>query len=306
MSSLDLSGIYPPIPTPFDDKGDVREPQSNDVALDLLRENLIRWGETELAGFVVLGSNGEAVHLTEGEKGAVLRAAREAIPSGRLLIAGTGEQSTRSTIELTRRAADLGAEAALVTPPHYYRPRMDTAALERHYFALADASPIAILLYNMPAYTGLDLTAAQILRLAEHPNIVGLKDSSGHLPKMGAVIGGAPQGFQVLAGSASFLYPAMVLGAVGGVCALANVAPRECCQLADLVRAGDHQAARELQLRLIPPNAAVTSQFGVPGLKQALDWTGYYGGPVRSPLGPLTEEEGAELRRVLVESGLIA
>jgi len=297
MSSLDLSGVYPPIPTPFDGQGN--------VALDRLCENLSRWCETELAGFVVLGSNGEAVHLTERERGAVLQAAREAIPPDRRFIAGTGGQSTRVTIERTLRAVDLGVDAVLVTPPHYYCSKMDAAALERHYFALADASPVPILLYNMPAYTGVDLGAEQILRLAEHPNIVGIKDSSGHLPKIGAVIGGAPKGFQVLAGSASFLYPAMVLGAVGGVCALANVVPKECCRLADLVRAGDHQAARELQLRLIPPNAAVTSRFGVPGLKQALDWVGYYGGPVRSPLGPLTEEERAELRRVLVEAELL-
>jgi len=297
MPSLNVSGVYPPIPTPFDGEGN--------LALDRLRENLIRWCDTELIGFVVLGSNGEAVHLTEREKRAVLRATRKAIPSERLLIAGTGEQSTRATIKLTRQAADLGADAALVTPPHYYRPRMDTAALEHHYFALADASPIPILLYNMPAYTGIDLTIEQILRLAQHPNIVGIKDSGGNLAKIGAVIGGAPEGFQVLAGSASFLYPSMVLGAVGGVCALANVAPEECRRLVDLVRAGDHQAARELQLRLIPPNAAVTSQFGVPGLKQALDWTGYYGGPVRSPLRPLTEEERAELRRVLVKAELV-
>jgi 4-hydroxy-2-oxoglutarate aldolase len=297
VSLIDLSGVHPPIPTPF--CGD------STVALGRLAQNLSQWCETKLAGFVVLGSNGEAVHLGEAEKRHVLETAREAIPTDRLLIAGTGEQSTRVTVELTRQAADLGANAALVTPPHYYRPKMDTASLERHYFALADASPIPILLYNMPAYTGIDLSAAQIVRLAEHPNIVGLKDSSGHLPKIGAVIAGTPEGFQVLAGSASFLYPAMVLGAVGGVCALANVAPRECCRLADLVNAGDHAAARELQLRLIAPNAAVTSRFGVPGLKQALDWCGYYGGPVRSPLGPLAEGEKTELRRVLAEGGLI-
>lgn len=297
MRQLDLTGIYPPIPTPFNDEGD--------LALDRLRENLIRWCDTPLAGFVVLGSNGEPVHLTGAEKQAVLRTAREIIPRDRLLIAGTGAQSTRVAVQLTREAADLGADAALVTPPHYYRPRMDSAALARHFFALADAASIPVLIYNMPAYTGLDLTAEQILQLAQHSNIVGLKDSGGNLVKMGAVICAAPEGFQALAGSASFLYPAMVLGAVGGVCALANVAPKECCHVASLVRAGDHRAARELQLRLIAPNMAVTSRFGVPGLKQALDWTGYYGGPVRSPLGSLTEEERGELRRVLVEAGLL-
>jgi len=297
MSPVDLSGVYPPIPTPFDSEGG--------LALGPLRENIARWCETELSGLVVLGSNGEAVHLSEGEKRDVLRIARQAIPSDRLFVAGTGAQSTLQTMELTRQAADLGADAALVTPPHYYRPKMDMAALERHYFALADASPIPVVLYNMPAYTGIDLTAVQVNRLAEHPRIVGLKDSSGHLPKIGAIIASAPEGFQVLAGSASFLYPAMALGAVGGVCALANVAPRECCQLAQLIHAGDEAAARDLQLQLIAPNAAVTSRFGVPGLKQALDWVGYYGGPARSPLGPLSQAEEEELRRVLAEAGLL-
>jgi 4-hydroxy-2-oxoglutarate aldolase len=297
MSPVDLSGVYPPIPTPFGDQGA--------LALERLHENIVRWCETELSGLVVLGSNGEAVHLSEREKWDVMRTARQAMPFDRLFIVGTGAQSTTRTIGLTNQAADFGANAALVTPPHYYRPKMDTAALERHYFSLADASPIPVLLYNMPAYTGSDLTAAQVIGLAQHPRIIGLKDSSGHLPKIGTIIAGAPEGFQVLAGSASFLYPAMVLGAVGGVCALANIAPRECCQLADLMRRGDHEAASELQLRLIAPNAAVTSRFGVPGLKQALDWVGYYGGTARSPLGPLAEEEVAELRRVLVEAELI-
>jgi 4-hydroxy-2-oxoglutarate aldolase len=297
MQPIDLSGVYPPIPTPFDDAGD--------VALDRLSENLTRWAETPLRGFVVLGSNGEAVHLSESEKVTVLREARRAIPADRLFIAGTGEQSTHRTIALTRQAADLGADAVLVTPPHYYRPKMDTEALERHYFALASASPVPVLLYNMPAYTGVDLTASQVIGLAQHPGIVGLKDSSGHLPKIGAIIGGAPPNFQVLAGSASFLYPAMALGAVGGVCALANVAPYECCELAQLMVRGEYGAARDLQLRLIPPNAAVTSRFGIPGLKQALDWVGYHGGPPRAPLAPLEEEDIAELRRVLRESGLV-
>lgn len=175
MCPLDLSGIHPPIPIPFNEEAE--------LALDRLRENLARWCATELAGFVVLGSNGETVHLTEKEKRGMLQTAREVIPSDRLLIAGTGEQSTLATIELTCQAADLGADAALVTPPHYYRPRMDIAALERHYSALADASPI--LLYNIPSYTGIDLTVEQILRLAQHPNIVALRTAPATCPRWG-------------------------------------------------------------------------------------------------------------------------
>ena len=298
MSKLSLSGVYAPIPTPFDADGA--------VAHDRLAENIARWNQTPLAGLVVLGSNGEYVYLSDQEKLEVLKTARQAIPKDKLFIAGTGCESTRCTLKLTEQAAAIGADAAVVITPSYYTSRMDAAAMRRHYLELAERSPLPILIYNMPAFTGIDLSAATVVELAQHPNIVGIKDSSGNVVKLGDIIRAAPSDFNVLAGSASFLYPAMVLGAVGAVAALANIAPEQCHRIYRYALEGRHKEARQLQLKMIPPNTAVTARFGVPGLKQALDWSGYYGGPSRSPLGPLDEAQQAALRAILVEGGILA
>jgi 4-hydroxy-2-oxoglutarate aldolase len=276
------------------------------VAHDKLAENLVRWNQVDLAGYVVLGSNGETVYLSDAERVAVVSTARKAIPRDKLLIVGTGAESTRATIERTKTAAEAGADAALVVTPCYYKGQMTTEALRRHYFALADASPIPILLYNVPKFTGLDLSAETILELAQHRNIAGIKDSGGNVAKLGAIIGAAPDHFKVLAGSGGFFYPALVLGAVGGVLALANVAPDQCCQIYHATCQGQHSRAQELQLRMIPLNAAVTARFGIPGLKAALDLLGYYGGEPRSPLSPPSSDQVEEIRHILEESGLLA
>jgi len=291
-----FEGVYSPIPTPFVD---------GEVAHDKLAENLGRWNQTDLAGYVVLGSNGETVYLSDAERAAVISTARQAIPRDKLLIVGTGTESTRATIERTRAAAEAGADAALVITPCYYKGQMTAEALRRHYFALADASPIPILLYNVPKFTGLDLSAETVLELAQHPNIAGIKDSGGNVTKLGAIIGAAPDHFEVLAGSGGFFYPALVLGAVGGVLALANVAPDQCCQIYLATREGQHGQAQELQLRMIPLNAAVTARFGIPGLKAALDLLGYYGGEPRSPLSPPSSDQVEELGCILEEAGLL-
>ncbi len=157
----------------------------------------------------------------------------------------------------------------------------------------------------MPVCTGVDLSAETVVELAQHPNIVGIKDSSGNVVKLGEIVRAAPPNFSVLAGSASFLYPALALGAVGGIMALANIAPEQCYLIYRYTLEGQHEEARRLQLRMIPPNIAVTARFGVPGLKLALDWLGYYGGPPRSPLGPLDEAQQAALRAILVEGGIL-
>lgn len=295
--AIDLRGVFPPIATPFTDNG----------SLDLghLKQNLQRWLDTGLAGFVVMGSNGEFIYLEDREKLDLLEAARSAIPEHRLMIAGTGCESTRATVNLTRRAAEMGADAALVITPHYYRSRMDGRSLVAYYQAVAESSPIPVLLYNMPANTGIDMAVDSVTTLAQHPNIIGIKDSSGNLVKLGEIIRSVPPSFQVLAGSASFLYPALALGAVGGVVALANVAPQACLAIYDSFRVGDLAAARSTQLRLLSPNAAVTSRFGVPGLKAAMDFLGYYGGPPRPPLLPLGEKDREAVRSVLLEAGLL-
>ena len=294
---LSLSGVYAPIPTPFDADGA--------VAHDKLAENIAKWSETPLAGLLVLGSNGEFAYLSDKEKVEVLRTARQAIPRDKLFIAGTGCESTRCTLELTEQAAAIGADAAIVITPSYYTSKMDAQAMRRHFLELADRSPLPIILYNMPACTGVDLSAETVVELAQHPNIVGIKDSSGNVVKLGEIVRAAPPNFSVLAGSASFLYPALALGAVGGIMALANIAPEQCYLIYRYTLEGRHEEARRLQLRMIPPNIAVTARFGVPGLKLALDWLGYYGGPPRSPLGPLDEAQQAALRAILVEGGIL-
>lgn len=293
---VEIRGVLPPIPTPFDADGE--------LVLERLRENLGRWVAAGVHGFVVLGSNGEYVMLSELEKVRVLETAREAIPRERLMLAGTGGDSTRETIELTRRAAAIGADAALVVTPHYYRPQMTGAAWTRHYQAVADASPIPILIYNVPVYATVDIDAGTVLELARHENIIGIKDSSANFGKMGEIIHFARPDFAVMVGTGSALFPALSIGAKGVVPALGNIAPRECVAIYDAFHAGRLDEARELQARLVRPNMAVTARWGVPGLKAALDALGYYGGPPRLPLLPLSESELTMLGGILREAGL--
>ncbi|MCD6266412.1 MAG: dihydrodipicolinate synthase family protein [Deltaproteobacteria bacterium] len=297
MKKLFLSGAYSPIPTPFNAKGA--------VAHDKLAENIARWSKTSLAGLLVLGSNGEFTYLSDEEKIEVLKTARRAIPKDKLFIAGTGCDSTKATLELTEQAAAIGADVAIAITPGYYPSKMDGHAMLSHYLELADRSPLPILLYNMPANTGVDLSAETVVELSQHPNIVGIKDSSGNVVKLGEIIRAASPGFNVLAGSASFLYPALVLGAVGGIMALANIAPEQCHQIFQYSQEGRHEEARQLQLKMIPVNISVTARFGVPGLKLALDWIGYYGGPPRLPLAPLDKAQQATLRATLIEGGIL-
>jgi len=295
--TLQLNGIFPPIPTPFNTKGE--------IATQMLAKNLTHWNRFDLRGFVVLGSNGESVLLSEKEKLRVLEAARDAIPSDRLLVAGTGCQSTENTLVLTKAAAGIGANAALVLTPSYYKGQMTPAALVRHYHTVADDSPIPIIIYNMPACTGIDLTAEAVAAIAQHPNIIGIKDSGGNVVKMGDIRRLAGSRFQVLAGSANFLLPALSVGAVGGVLALANIAPSQCLAIRQYVLNGEWEQAREIQVRMIPVNTAVTRGWGVPALKAAMDMLGLFGGPVRPPLLPLSDALKAQLQNVLVEGGIL-
>jgi 4-hydroxy-2-oxoglutarate aldolase len=295
---LKLAGIYPPVPTFF----------GPDEALDLatLRRH-VAWLRTEgIEGIVVLGSNGEAVHLDEAERGPVIAAVREAAGADAQVLAGAGALSTRTTLANCRVAAQAGADVALVLPPAHYRGAMTATALRGHYLAVADASPLPIAIYNMPANTaGLDLDAETVIALSAHPNIIGLKDSSGNVAKLAQVVAEAREGFAVLAGSASFLLPALAVGATGAIAALANIAPHACLRLLALWDARQLDEARLLQARLVPPNAAVTSGYGVPGLKAALQLVAGYGGDPRRPLLPLGEMERERLRTLLAEANLL-
>ncbi len=299
-SSLDLHGIFPAIPTPFGRDGAIE--------FEALRENLARWHAEPFAGYVVGGSNGEFVLLTDDERVAVVGAARQAIPSGRLLLAGAGAQSTARTLSLAERMADEGADALLVVTPSYYRGLMSVEVLVEHYEAVADASSVPVVLYNVPASTGLNMPIEAIVQLVEHPNIIGMKDSSGELVRLAEIVERTPDDFQLLAGSGSFLLPALAVGAVGAVgviAALANIAARPLHELITSFESGDRAKAQALQANLLAPNLAVTAQFGVPGLKAALDMLGYYGGPPRRPLLPLAEEEKEQVAGVLRKAGLL-
>ena len=296
MAKIDLHGIFPPITTPFSD---------GKVAFDKLASNIERWNRTGLKGYVVLGSNGEYVYLSEEEKRAVVDTAVQAAANEKLIIAGTGCESTIETLRLTEDCAKLGAHVALVVTPHYYGGRMKEAALMKHFSELADHSPIPILLYNVPKFTHINIAAEFVARLSEHPNIIGLKDSSGNVIQLGEIINLVAKDFNVMVGTASVLFSALTIGCVGGVCALANVAPDECVKIFDLVKANDIDAARELQLKTIPVNQAVTVVYGVPGLKAALDMLGYFGGDPRLPLLPATEQEKSEIKKILRKAGIL-
>lgn len=279
---INLQGIFPPIPTSFKANGDLAGTE--------MQENLRKLSAFDLSGFLVLGSNGELIHLSDEEAAEVYRLSREAIPANKLMISGTGGQSTRQTIRLSLAAAKAGSDAVLVLHPYYYKGLMTQQALVAHYHEIADLCPVPVIIYNMPANSGMDLEAPQILAIADHPNIIGVKDSGGNLAKMGAIINAAKPGFQVLAGSAGFLLPALTIGACGGILALANIAPQKCIDIFNALKKGDIESARKDQLSVIALNAAVTRGWGVPALKAAMDHLGLYGGPGRKPLQPLAPE----------------
>jgi 4-hydroxy-2-oxoglutarate aldolase len=296
-SPLSMTGVFPPIPTPFDAAGE--------IDLKALGRNMEFWNRYPLAGYVVLGSNGEFPYLSESETLAFFEAVRKHIPPDRIFMAGTACESTHSSIAMTKAAASMGADVAILITPSYYKSKMDAEGLTHYYLSIADASPIPVSIYNMPLNTGVDMTPDLIISLSRHPNIAGVKDSSGNLAKMGEVIHSARPGFQVLAGSAGFFYPALCIGASGGVMALANIAPSQCCDIMEFFKEGKHDEAKELQLRMIASNTAVTARFGVPGLKAALDMLGQYGGNTRSPMLPLTEAQKGSLRNILKEAGIL-
>ncbi len=297
MAGISLKGIFPPLPTSFNDLEELYQ--------NKIRSNIDNLCQYPLTGFLVLGSNGELVMLSEKEKVMALEAAREAIPKNKLMLAGTGGQSTRETIWLTKEAASIGADAVMVLHPFYYKGLMTPKALLAFYHSVADASDIPVIIYNMPANTGMDMDAPTVLQIATHPNIIGLKDSGGNVAKMAQVAGQTGTDFQVLAGSAGFLLPALTVGAVGGILALANIAPRQCLDIMELFSRGDLEAARTLQQRMVAPNGAVTRRWGVPALKYAMDQLGLYGGPPRHPVQPLEKETKKQLLNILKEAGII-
>lgn len=296
--ALRLEGVFPPVPTPFGADGRILH--------DKFKTNLEKWNATGLHGFAVLGSNGEFVFLSEGEKAALWETARAVIPSNKTFLAGAGAESTAHSLALVRRAAEIGADAAMIVTPHYYKSQMTSQNLINHYSVIADAAPIPIVIYNMPASTGIDLDAATVIQLAQHPNIAGIKDSSGNVAKFTDIVRAVRPDFALIAGSGGYFYPSLCIGAKAAIAAVANVAPRECVALYDAFCGGRHDEARTLQQRLLPLNQAVTARWGVPGLKAALDLLGtYYGGVPRPPLRALGEQDRKTLKEIMHQAGVL-
>jgi 4-hydroxy-2-oxoglutarate aldolase len=286
-----VKGIFPALVTPFDSDGS--------VSLNAVRENIRRYNGTGIAGYVVLGSTGEAVMLSRAEADSVLAAAKEAAASTKFLIAGTGAESTAETIARTKRAGELGYAAALVKTPYYYKPVYKAETYIHHFRAVADASPIPVLLYSVPQFTGITLETPEILALAAHPNIVGIKDSSGNIQRVAEIVAGAPPDFQVLTGGAAVVYPALTVGARGAILALAAALPEKCAEVFLLFQSGRHEQAKALQLELAVASKRIVSEQGIAGVKYAMDLRGYYGGLPRLPLLPLTEEKKQSVANVI-------
>ena len=295
---MEIEGVLPPVTTPFDDNGC--------IVYDQLAENIKRWNETDISGYLILGSNSESVFLNEEEKLEIVKTARESIPPSKKMLVGTGLESTKSTIEFTRRAADCGADVAVVITPHFFRSNMSHEAFLKHYVMIADSSPIPVLLYNVPSFTGLNLEAVTASALSSHENIIGIKDSSGNVEQLSEIISlTGDKEFSVLTGSSIVLYPSMCVGASGGIMAIACALPEKCSDIIKLYKDGSHAEAKELQMRLIEPTIAVTSRYGVPGLKAAMELTGYYGGRSRLPLLPVTSAEIEEIKNIFTAAGFI-
>lgn len=293
----ELTGVLVPVPTPF--RGEA-------VAIDRLRANLTRWNATSLTGYVLLGSTGESPLLSEAERDVVLAAAREAIPRDKVMLAGTGSDSTLHTIRQTRRAVEIGADAVIVITPHHYRRDMSQSAAQvRHYLAVAEASPVPVVLYNLPSNTGINLAPDTVARIADHPNVVGIADASGDIAQAAETVHLTPKTFHVLVGAASALLPSLAVGGSGGVLAQAAIAARDYVEIYALARQGRWDEAKALAARMILADRGVSGKYGIGGLKAALDLQGFYGGPCRAPLGTPDGDDIEDIRESLATAGLL-
>lgn len=296
--SSKLRGILLPFVTPFDSQGD--------LDTDALRSNISKWNTTGIVGYVVLGSTGERVHLDEREYLEVITTARAEVPAGDdglTFIVGAGQQSTRGTInEIRRVAASVPVDAFLVITPHFYRPGITQQALVTHYQRVADESPAPVILYSMPALTGVKIESDTAARLSEHENIIGIKDSSNDVAALRETIKLVGKDFAVLTGNGTVLCEALSAGAIGGILAVGCVAPTLCIAIFRAVMDGDNETAIRLQSSLTPLAQAVTTRFGIGGLKAALDLQGYVGGAVRAPLRSPDAAAREEIERCLSEA----
>jgi 4-hydroxy-2-oxoglutarate aldolase len=290
---MNLSGVFPALTTPYAVDGS--------VSIEHIKDNIRKYNDTGIAGYVAIGSTGESVLLSRKEVETVLIAVMESAAPGKILIAGTGAESTAETIDRTKRAAELGYQVALVKTPYYYKPVYKPEVFIAHFRRVADASPIPVMLYSVPQFTGIALEAPEVGVLAQHPNIIGIKESSGVVQRAAEILAAVPSSFQLLVGSASMMFPSQILGAVGAILALGSALPEISVALFDAVRTGDLEKARELQSAILPASKLIVSQCGIPGVKYAMDQAGYRGGEPRLPLLPLHEDQKLAIRTLLAK-----
>jgi 4-hydroxy-2-oxoglutarate aldolase len=293
-----LAGLIVPVTTPFD-------PVTGEIAPVSFRENLRRWLETPVDGFVLFGSTGEGALLDEDEMVRLAEYARDVVPPMRSLIAGAGAESTRAVIRLARRFAEGGADAVLVHPPAYFGASLGPADLRDHYLAVAEGSPVPVVVYHMPKFTHVTLEPGLMAELSRHPNIAGIKDSAGDLKRFAEYTDACERRCRLLMGNGALLYAALELGAVGGIVALGLLAPEPFAKLIAHFRAGRLAEAGRLQERLAPAHKQIVAAFGARGVKVGLDLLGWQGGPPRPPLRPLGARDRATVARVMQEARLI-
>jgi 4-hydroxy-2-oxoglutarate aldolase len=291
---MKLHGIFPPITTPFDHSGAIFGSK--------VQHNVEKWNRTALSGYVVMGSTGESVMLTPDEKVLMWELVAKHADAEKLLIAGTGMESVRETVCLTNRAAEMGYKAAMVRTPHYYKNLVNNSAAQALYFrSVADQTKIPLIIYNWPQATGVDIPVDAVVALSEHPNIAAIKESSGNLEKVMQMIREVKHGFQVMVGSAPTLWPSLLMGATGAILAYANAAPYSVIAIWEAYKTREEAAGLDWQNRIGRAAALVTTKYGVPGLKYAMDLNGYYGGPPRLPLCVPTPEAKREIEEAFQE-----
>ena len=293
---MNFKGVFAALTTPF---------VEDRVSPEKLGENIQKYDRFQLAGYVVLGSTGESVFLTDEESEKLVEAAKASASKEKKIIVGTARESTKATLEFTNRMAGLGIDAALVRTPSYFKSLMDQEALKRHYLTIAEQAKIPVFIYNIPRNTGISVDSNLIIQLSQHDNIAGIKDSSGNLSFLGEFLPRVPSKFHVLSGAGSVFLQGLLLGAKGGILALAAVVPGLCVKLYELFSEKNLEEAFRLQLQLIPLNKAIIQTYGIPGIKCALDLLGYNGGPPRLPLLSLGEKGKEEMKTLLDELGLL-
>jgi 4-hydroxy-2-oxoglutarate aldolase len=291
-----IKGIFPPIATPF---------LNDEIAIDKLKDNLSKWESAPLAGYVVMGSNGESVLLSRNEKLLLTETVKQNVSPEKIIIAGTGSDSIQETISLSNDCADRGADYALVLTPSFYKSEMKHKSFINYFKRVADKTKIPILIYNVPKFTGVDIELNTVEELSHHQNIAGIKNSTENIRQISEFVSSTHENFSVIVGTGSVLLPALVSGASGGILALANIAPNESAEIQKLYEEGKLKEATKIQNRMLPVNKAITARFGVAGLKYSLDLIGFYGGLPREPLLPLEQSGKDEIKKILLEGGLL-